>query len=350
MSNPAATNTISVLLTGGGAPGAAGIIKCLKQNPAIKITTCDVREQVSGKQLAHDFFVCPAAHSPDFVTFILDKCINYGIHIIIPIVTAELIHFSKNKALFNAKGITVLVQEEEVLKTANDKGNLYTKLKESGIEVPLFFLVNDIQEYKNASIELMKHQNNYIFKPRIANGSRGFRIVSKDFDRSKMLFHEKPNHTCLRLDDALSILGETPFPPLLLSEFLPGPEYSVDVLARYGEMLLAIPRRRDKMNNGISTEGLIENNTKIIAYCKDITRKLNLNGNFGIQVKLSKENKFLILEINPRLQGTVSACLGANVNMPLLGLILETTNTFVMPNIKWNIRFNRFWEEVYESC
>jgi carbamoyl-phosphate synthase large subunit len=74
-----------------------------------------------------------------------------------------------------------------------------------------------------------------------------------------------------------------------------------------------------------------------------------LHGNIGIQLKKSTAGKFLIMEINPRVQGTIVAVLGAGVNLPSLAVNLEL-GLPVKPEelqVNWETKFTRFWNEVY---
>jgi carbamoyl-phosphate synthase large subunit len=130
---------------------------------------------------------------------------------------------------------------------------------------------------------------------------------------------------------------------------LPGEEYSVDCLADHGESVLIVPRIRKRMINGISVEGEFVKEENIIHYCRQIIKELQLHGNIGIQVKKSSGDQFLILEINPRVQGTICAALGAGINLPVLA-IKQELNLPVTPDdliVKWGTKFSRYWEEVF---
>src|SRR5439155_4807309 len=110
-----------------------------------------------------------------------------------------------------------------------------------------------------------------------------------------------------------------------------------------------LPRLRKKMINGISVEGEFIKEESIINYCTQIIKQVQLHGNIGIQVKRSETGQFLILEINPRVQGTISAALGAGINLPVLGIKQElglpiTTHEL---QVKWGTRFSRHWSEVF---
>jgi carbamoyl-phosphate synthase large subunit len=343
-------STINILMTGGGAPGAAGIINCLQAEKSFNITVADANPEAIGKYLAGDFVTIPFATDAKFAEEILEICSKKRIDIILPLVTRELIPLSKNKEAFAKKGAKLLCSPYSSLEIANNKGRLYQFLQWRGIAVPEFRIAENIKQFKNAVQELGYPQSMVCFKPSESNGSRGFRILSEEINELDLLFNQKPNTTFLDLNNTIRILGSGAFPELLISEFLPGEEYSVDCLAKAGESVLIIPRLRKKMQNGISIEGEIIEEKSIIAYCESIIKELNLHGNIGIQVKKSMTGEYLILEINPRVQGTISAIIGAGVNLPVLavkqeiGLPIDDKEL----QVKWGTKFSRYWTEVFQ--
>jgi carbamoyl-phosphate synthase large subunit len=123
----------------------------------------------------------------------------------------------------------------------------------------------------------------------------------------------------------------------------------VDCLANKGETVVAVPRLRKKMINGISVEGEFVKEDSIIQYCSQLIASLQLHGNIGIQVKKAASGQFFVLEINPRLQGTVSAGLGAGINLPLLAVrqALGQPTGFSPEDIRWGTRFSRVWNELF---
>jgi len=336
-------------MTGGGAPGAAGIIKCFKKDDNLELFVCDANPNAVGKYLVKNFFTVPKADAPEFLDAVRKICIDNGINIVVPLVTRELFPFSNAKKKFAAEGITILVSDEQALNIANDKSKLYRFLDEHGIQVPAFKVVSTFPEFENAVKALGYPDKKVCFKPSVANGSRGFRIIDDKINEFDLLFNHKPNSTYMSYDDSCRILSSNKFPELLVSEYLPGEEYSVDCIADKGKCILAVPRIRSKMNNGISIEGEFIRNEEIISYCSAIIEKIGLHGNIGVQVKKSEEGKFLILEINPRVQGTIVSALGAGVNLPLLAVKQELKLPVDQSEkqVKWGTKFSRYWEEVY---
>lgn len=336
-------------MTGAGAPGAAGILRCLQRNPGFTLTLADANPGALGRYLHPDFETIPAATEPDFIPAVFSLCKRKNIDLVLPLVTKELILLANSKAEMEKAGIKLMVSSPASLEIANNKSRLYQFLQWRGIEVPDFRVVETVEQWETAIRELGYPHKKVCFKPSVSNGSRGFRIISDHENESELLFQHKPDSTFMRAADALRILSSGKFPELLVSEYLPGEEYSVDCLANQGKTVLAVPRLRKRLINGISVEGEFVLQEEIMAYCSRIISELQLHGNIGIQVKRSAAGAFLLLEINPRVQGTISAGLGAGINLPELA-VKQECGLPITPdemNVKWGTRFSRYWQEVF---
>lgn len=340
---------LHILMTGAGAPGAPGILHCLQQEKKFHITLADADDEATGRYLHPGFVKIPSATDASFADAVLQLCKEKNIRVILPLVTKELLVLAKHKQRFADAGIKVLVTHEASLEIANNKSRLYQFLEWRGIPVPAYRVVETVEQFKQAAAELGFPDKTICFKPSVSNGSRGFRIIDDKADEADLLFLYKPNAAYISYADALRILSSKPFPELLISEYLPGDEYSVDCLCNHGETVLVFPRIRTKINNGITVKGCFFRNEEIISYCRNIIRELKLHGNTGIQVKQDRNGDYRILEINPRVQGTIAAALGAGVNLPVLS-VKQEMGWPLMPEelqLNWNTKFSRYWKEVF---
>jgi carbamoyl-phosphate synthase large subunit len=339
----------TVLMTGGGAPGAPGILECLKKDPSLSIWVGDADPNAVGRLLHPQFVEFPPASSPDFISRLLAICEERGIEVILPLVTRELEPLAKARPAFLEKGIRVLVSDPEAITLANNKARTLNYLKGKQIPVPRFSVVNSVEAFEREAKALGFPEEPFCFKPAEANGSRGFRVVYPELNEADLLFKEKPYQTAISYCHAVEILSSQPFPELILAEYLPGEEYSVDCLADRGNTVLAVPRLRSRMVNGISVKGCFVRDEAIQQYCATIIGAIGLHGNIGIQVRRNREGKPLLLEINPRVQGTIVAGLGAGINLPLLALKQEMGHPIDPESIrvKWGTSFSRYWTEVY---
>jgi carbamoyl-phosphate synthase large subunit len=243
----------------------------------------------------------------------------------------------------------VLVSRLSTLSVANDKGQLYNKLNSNNVDVPEYRIAHNLAEAKEAIRFFEAKKQPFITKPCVGNGSRGFRIINQDISMHEMLFLHKPSSTYISSENLILALTEKSFAAILFSEYLPGKEYTVDCLVQNGVPKLILPRSRDKMSNGISVAGEIINDREIISYCEQILSNFEFNGPIGIQVKRNKNHIPLLVEINPRIQGTTVACSGAGVNLAALSFAkdLEHISTINDYPIIWGTKFIRHYSEEY---
>jgi carbamoyl-phosphate synthase large subunit len=337
-------------MTGAGAPGGPGIIQALKKGRNINLYIADANPNASGRYLSNEcpFYKLPKADDVRFVEFLLNLCIKLRINVILPLVTKELFKLSLHKQEFLKKNIKIIVSDKDALFLINNKCSLYKHLKDNKIEVPKFFTANSKSELKKAIIKLNYGKVPVVIKPCLANGSRGVRILNKNADRFDILFNQKPNSVFSTLNEVLNSIGDNEIPKMLVSEYLPGEELTIDTIVNNGSLVDCLIRTRTTINNGISTAGSFINNKEIYKYVSKIISIIpGLSGPIGFQVKKSSKNKFLLLESNPRLQGTSVAALGLNVNLPLravkqaLGIKLEKISRHS------GVSFVRYYQEAF---
>lgn len=343
-------NDLRVMMTGAGAPGAPGIIECYRNNGErnIVVLGVDAKSRVSTVQELDYFEKIPYAQSPDFIETILKIAENYRIDVIQPLVTKELEVFASNRKLFEDAGIAVCVDEYKNLAVSNDKGRLLEILKKEKMTVPEYYVVNCIEGFQIACQKLGYPKKTICFKPCKSNGSRGFRIINSSIRRSEILFFEKPDSTFITYDEAVDILSEMEkIPDLLVMEYMSGDEYSVDVLANNGEVIYVIPRLRSNITRGISTECTIVQDREVIDYCREVIKILGLNGNIGLQVRKDEFGCVKMLEINPRVQGSIVCCAAANVNLPYYGIKLALGEKIPIVPVNWGTVMMRQWKEVF---
>lgn len=144
----------------------------------------------------------------------------------------------------------------------------------------------------------------------------------------------------MKLDELDGVLGES-FPELLVMEYLPGKEYTVDILVTDDPVI--IPRTRDIIRTGITFNATVEKNSEIIEYSRKIIKLLNLEYACGLQMILDENGAPKLIECNPRIQGTMvlSTLAGANITYGAVKLALGEH----VPNfkIRWDTRLLRYW-------
>jgi carbamoyl-phosphate synthase large subunit len=342
-----------ILITGAGAPGAAGILSSLQIDDSLSITIADKNPNAVGKYLntKGNFWHIPDAKMPYFIDTVLYYCIKNDIKLIFPLVTLELFQFAKYKDLFKKHDIRIIVSDYEYLNIANNKSTLLKHLSSNNIPTPDFRIVpmGNFEQLLISFKDLGYPTRPLCIKPSISNGSRGVRIIDNTIDKFDILFNQKPNSLYMSFDEMCTILEGKMFPEILVSEVLPGEEYTIDTVNNNGDIKLVLPRIRTRIAGGISIEGKFVKHLDIIEYCRSILSTMTLHGPIGLQVKQDINGQFKILEINPRIQGTSVAALGVGVNLPLAVINQERGDevNIDIDSIKWNTHFIRYWKEVF---
>lgn len=110
-------------------------------------------------------------------------------------------------------------------------------------------------------------------------------------------------------------------PTLLMLENLPGKEYTVDCFTtRDGKLLFCEGRERKRISNGISVNSSSVNDGRIPGIAATINKSIKLRGAWFFQVKENHVGDLALMEIAPRIAGTMGLVRGKGVNLPLLSL------------------------------
>jgi hypothetical protein len=126
-----------------------------------------------------------------------------------------------------------------------------------------------------------------------------------------------------RADDERDLafyLGKSP--ELLVTEFLPGEELSVDCFTDFnGKLLFIGPRTRERVQMGISfRSAAVSVDDEIAFIAHSINDRLALNGAWFFQIKRDRNGMFKLLEFAPRQSSTMGLYRHAGVNFALLSL------------------------------
>lgn len=346
------SETLTILITGIGSPGAPGIIKSLRKVDEYDfyIVGIDINPYIAAKAMVDKYIVGPKASDADYIEKLLLLCSEEKIDVVLPMVSQELILFSDHITEFRNIGTEVSISNSLPLKKAINKGSLLKSLDEKGFSVPRYSIINTPKELKKAIYKMGYPSNPVCIKPTISDGSRGFRILDNKKNLLNQLYFEKPSSHYISFQELFNHLqGVSVIPETIVMEYLPNEEYSIDILARNGEVIISIPRLREEIINGISVKGTIVKDDEIINYTSNIVKELGLHGNIGIQVRRDKNFQPKIIEINPRLQGTTVHCTAAGVNLPFLAVKLAKDLPISDDElkVKWGLRLVRYWEEIY---
>ena len=107
-----------------------------------------------------------------------------------------------------------------------------------------------------------------------------------------------------------------------ICEYLPGQEFTVDCFTdRHGDLRYVGPRSRDRIRSGIAVRShFLPEDQRINAIAEDLNRRFRFNGAWFFQLKENGQGQLRLMEVAPRIAGTMGATRNRGVNMPLLTL------------------------------
>lgn len=121
-------------------------------------------------------------------------------------------------------------------------------------------------------------------------------------------------------DSALQ-LALAQVPEAIICEYLPGEEYTVDCFSdREQGLLFARARRRQRIRNGISVNTISLDLPEVNGIAQAIGRVLDLHGAWFFQLKRAANGELALLEVAPRIAGTMATHRAMGVNFPLLSI------------------------------
>jgi carbamoyl-phosphate synthase large subunit len=107
----------------------------------------------------------------------------------------------------------------------------------------------------------------------------------------------------------------------LVTEYLPGEEYTVDCFTdRRGRLRYVSGRRRIRVRNGIAVDTETVEDRRFQEYARAISRRMKLRGAWFFQAKRDRRGRLVLLEVAPRIAGSMAIDRVRGVNLPLLSL------------------------------
>lgn len=336
---------VTVMVTGVGTLGALGIIKSIRRTDAFdpRIVGVDTNPDARGFSLVDSAETVSAGD--DFVQDVLDVARRENVDVVFPLEPTELMALSEAKPRFEREGIEVMVSDPETVSTAMDTGQLYDKLIKHGLQiVPEFYRVSTCEEFVDAVFALGYPDRRVCFK---RPASSEVRTLDPETARSNVLLDQNSDSTVSRLDDVLPVLEETePFPDLVVMEYLPGEAYSVDVVARKSDVPVTVSRSHEELDVGRSYTGTVEEAPELIESARQLCTLLDVEYNANFRFKHAADGSPKLVEVNPYLSDSVTACVGAGVNIPSLSVQHALGWDLPEVTVDWGTHVTHDWQGI----
>ncbi len=282
----------TVLLPGGGGDAAIGAMRSLRRAGFKgRIVSTDANPLSTGLYLADRRHVLPPISDDTFFERALEVIEQEKIDVIFPTSGFDTLIYSQRKKELEARGVIVAMSDWSAVETCIDKWAFYEKTRE---HFPLPKTSLDSDRWADFPC---------FVKPVRGKGARGIAMCK---DASELAYQVSQR------DD------------LIISDYLPGEEYSIDCLSDLrGKPLAAVPRERIAVKEGICVKGRVVRDAEIEKACFDLAVFLGLKGPSCMQMKRAADGKMRFVEVNPRMGGATIFATLAGVNIPWLLLELS---------------------------
>lgn len=228
----------------------------------------------------------PFIDEPGFVEYLNRVIDEYAIDYVYPAHDSALLTLTREQARIHA---AVVTSDRETVEICRDKNRTYAYLKGADYLPGVYAGAEEVPGYP------------VFLKPAVGQGSQGARRVD--------------SHA--QLEEALADGVE-----YAICEYLPGAEVTVDCFTdRHGALRLVNPRSRERIRAGIAVRSrILPRDGRIEAIAADLNRRFSFNGAWFFQLKRNAAGDYRLLEVAPRIAGTMGATRNLGANLPLLTL------------------------------
>ena len=284
----------TILVTACGAPGAARMLRALRENGEreVRLVGVDMSERAIGRHICDTFHLVPAGSDPGFADAILELVEREDADVVLPHGSNDLQSLADRRDDFP---VPVMVSGSDAVRRANDKAETFEALQRIGVGAPDFRRVTGAGGVEAAARELGYPDRPVCFKPAYSSGSRGFRILDPTVDRTHQLLYERPGALAMRLEEALELLPEDGL-DLLVMELLTEPERTVDAIADGRGIVLQATRTRESLRCGLGMYFVTLDAPELVAASGPVVEEFGFEHFVSIQFMGEK-----IIEINPRI-------------------------------------------------
>lgn len=227
----------------------------------------------------------PSIHEDGWLDRLIELCKHLSIDYIFPAYDDVIVALVHHREKFTAQ---IIAPSVEVCETTRSKSMTYRRLAPL-LRVPMMY--GDLHQVNRFPV---------FVKPDRGQGS---------FGAQKIYNHEELFKACAALQDPI------------ITEYLPGDEYTVDCFSdRERGVLFAHARSRRRMRNGISVNTLSENIEEAPKLAKIIHGAFGMRGAWFFQLKRARTGELTLLEVAPRIAGSMATHRVMGVNFPLLSI------------------------------
>lgn len=236
----------------------------------------------------------PSSGSEVFIERIKYIHSKENIDVIIPNFDAELFTFMKSEQVLKEMGIKTFLPTIKQFEERH-KSELPEFGKKYGVDIPFSKNITNLSDIKS-----LQHEFNY---PVLVKG--------KFYDAYLAYTPEQVIEFFNKISSKWGV-------PVIIQEFIKGTEVNVIALGDgKGNTIGAVPMRKQYITDkGKAWGGITLGDQNLMKITKNLIQKTKWKGGMELEFIKTQENKYYIIEINPRIPAWVYLAVGAGQNLP----------------------------------
>ena len=299
-----------ILIVGSGNTTGLNVIKALVTKYQVIGTDCN--ELNPANKFCRNYTV-PRAAAPDYPEAVSEIIKKHGITHIIST---------------NDHDTRALLAMHDIFVARNIHHNGYCRHAESLLDKDSTYSL--FSEYNiNTPAKLSEKQIPFVLRKReMGSKSKFVYIVKEETD--------------------IDLIGDEKFNEGIMTEYVDGPEFTIDVLCDdQGRTLSVIPRQRLEVRGGMVWHGRVVCEEALIEQVKQICAKLRLSGIMCLQCIKRKTGDYAFIEINPRVGSGIDLSVHAGCNLPEMWVKLTAGEQVEIPSPQWGTEMIRYNSAYY---
>lgn len=227
----------------------------------------------------------PYVEQDNFIDSLNNVVSKYNIDFIFPAHDSVVLKLAENSARL---GCSVITSPYDTCRICRSKSKTYEVLSDH-VKVP-----------KVRGSDELDLEYPVFIKPDVGQGSKGALKIDTPIDLRYHLARDKT---------------------LLVLEYLPGAEYTLDCFTNKNRELLFVgARERTRISNGISVATHNIFDEKLLSIAKSINAQMVFRGAWFFQVKKRENGEYVLLEVAPRIAGSMGLHRNLGINLPMLSI------------------------------
>jgi len=290
-----------------------------------RIIATDITSASSAFHKADLGLIVPAVGRVEYIQGLLEIVEKHKVQLLVPLTDLDLRSLARQRDRFARAGCTVMIGSESVVTLCRDKARTSAMLKKAGLAT-----------IKTCTLSEFRASPFYpcFVKPIRGSAGIGAGVVRNDKE----------------LRAHVATFGEV----LLVQEYVPGREYTIDIYrCRDGTIRCVVPRQRLAVRSGEVEKGITVNDSGLIRPAIELGSMLgDIWGVFCCQCRRGPgQSKPRFFEVNPRFGGGAPLSIAAGANLPLYLLqeVLGEPITAEVGNFKDRLLMLRYDDAVFRQ-